>query len=444
MRGASSAATRIGSTEFAASGIRRNAMTDSPRPASRWLALAGVCLGVFMFTLDGSIVNIAVPTLIRELHASISAVQWVIQAYLGVVVVLLIPLSRLAGRLGQKRLFLLGILLFTTGSFLCGTASSIEALVSFRVVQAAGAACIASLMASIVGATFPPGQLAQALGIVTATATLGTSLGPTIGGFLIDASDWHSIFLVNLPVGAVAFGLVSWALPRTGPGANGASRLGGRDWLAVFKDAGLRNGIGGRFASMMANGAFLFLTPLLLENALGYSTSKAGLFLAASPILIGLTSPLFGALADRFGRRGFLLAGQIGMVIGVLVMHSFSDAMGEARFLLRVAVWGVSMGMFNAPNAAAVMAAAPKRLTDGVSALLSMAIILGQLVGVAAGGALFRCFAFGAGSAATKIPDLSPVALASAVANTLPFFALPLGALLVLGLVARGKAGEKP
>ncbi|MGH8048799.1 MAG: MFS transporter [Chthoniobacterales bacterium] len=415
---------------------------DSFRPASRWLALAGVCLGVFMYALDASIVNIAVPTLIRELHTTITAVQWVIQAYLGVVVLLLLPLSRAAARLGQKRIFLLGILLFTVGSFLCGTADTIEALIGFRIMQAVGAACIASLMASIVGAVFPPGQLAQALGIVAATATLGTSLGPTIGGFLIDATSWHSIFLVNIPVGVVAFALVTYALPKSSREAGDPGHLMWGDYLTIFKDARLRNGIGGRLACMMANGAFLFLTPLLLENALHYSTSKAGLFLAAAPILVGLTSPLFGSLADRYGRRRFLLAGLLGMILGTLVMHTFSDAMSEGGFLLRVAVWGVGMGMFNAPNAAAVMAAAPKRLADGASALLSMGIILGQFIGVAAGGALFHWFAFGAGTGADadKIIDLDPAALAGAVANTLPVFALPLIVILALSLMTRRKA----
>jgi hypothetical protein len=129
------------------------------------------------------------------------------------------------------------------------------------------------------------------------------------------------------------------------------------------------------------------------------------------------------------------------MVLGVLVMHTFSDAMSEAGFLLRVAIWGVSMGMFNAPNAATVMAAAPKRLADGVSALLSMAIILGQLLGVAAGGALFHWFAFGTHSGVEKVADLGPAALAAAVANALPLFALPMAAILILNVLGARRSG---
>jgi len=408
------------------------------RPAARWLALVGVCLGVFMFTLDASIVNIAVPTLIRELHTTISAVQWVIQAYLAVIVVLLLPLSRLASRVGRKRLFLAGIVFFVAGSFLCGTADSMGSLVGFRVVQAVGAACISSLMSSIVNAAFPAGRLAQALGIVAATATLGTSLGPTIGGFLIDAASWHAIFLVNVPVGVVAFALVATMLPSSSsrPAADAPAL---KEFFSLLGNGRVRVGVAGRMATMMANGALLFLAPLLLENALRYSTWKAGLFLAASPIIVGITSPIFGSLADRFGRGRFLAAGLAGMIGGMLVMRTLSPDMSEAGFLLRVAVWGIGMGIFNAPNAADVMAAAPGRLADGASALLSLAIVLGQLVGVAAGGALFRRLAFGAHEGA--VIDLAPAALAGAVGGALCVFALPFAGLVFADVfVARKQA----
>lgn len=407
---------------------------DSAIGPSGWLALAGVCLGVFMFTLDGSIVNIAVPTLIRELDTSIGMVQWVIQAYLCAVVLLLLPFARIARRVGQKRLFLFGIAVFSTGSLLCGIASTVEALIASRILQAIGATAVASLMSSIAAAVFPPNRLAQALGIVTATATLGTSLGPTIGGFLISLGDWHSIFLVNLPIGFVAFLLVVFSLPKTVPETGPGISL--REYASIFRVPPVRNGLGAKLVSMMANGAFLFLTPLLLENALKFSTAKAGVLLAASPILVGVTSPIFGALADRFGRRAFLVAGQAGMVAGMLVMHTFSPSMTEWGFLLRVAVWGVSMGVFNAPNSAAIMGGTSRRLSDAVSAMLSLSIILGQLLGVAAGGALFRVVAFGGDGGARKVIDLSSDALADAIARSLPVFALPLAFFVVLTVIA--------
>lgn len=397
---------------------------------SRWLALAGVCLGVFMFTLDASIVNIAVPTLVREFNTSLSAVQWVIQAYLAVVVAMILPFAHFSTRIGQKRLFLSGILLFTLGSLLCGTANSVEMLVVFRVVQAVGAASLAALMSSIVNTTFPPEWLAQALGIVTATATLGTSLGPTIGGFLIAAGSWHWIFLVNVPVGTAAFALVLVSLPDTTKPPAAASW---RSYLDLFQNGVLRDGLAGRAVSMMANGAFLFLAPLILELTLGYPTAKAGLLLAASPVMTGITSPIFGIVADRFGRPPVFLAGLVLMTAGMLVMHAFTVTMGEGGFLLRVALWGIGMGMFNAPNAAMVMASAPKHLSDAASALLSMAIMVGQLAGVALGGAMFHFFLFGT-HASQPLKNLPPASLAEAVANTLPVFALPLLFLLISNL----------
>lgn len=385
-----------------------------------------------MFTLDASIVNIAVPTLVRELHASLTEIQWVIQAYLAVMVGCILPLAHFSSRIGPRRLFLSGILIFTAGSLLCGTADTVEHLVVFRVIQAMGAAGIAALMSAIIHATFPAGQLARALGLVTATATLGTSLGPTIGGFLIHAGSWHSIFLVNVPVGIAAFFLVRFSLPRSAD--VGRSEPGGAAWenyLELFQVATLRDGLLGRMATMMANGAFLFLTPLILEFALGYPTVKAGLFLAASPILVGVLSPLFGWIADRMGRTPVILGGLGCMVAGMLVMHTFSASMSETGFLLRVILWAIGMGMFNAPNAASVMAVAPKRLSEAVSALLSLSIMLGQLFGVTLGGTFFHHFAQANPAAEVPVKSLPPEVLAGAVADVLPWFALPLAIILL-------------
>lgn len=415
--------------------------SKSPNP---WLALLGVCFGVFMFTLDGSIVNIAVPTLIRELDASLTQVQWVIQAYLLVVVLLLMPVAHFSGRIGQKRIFLTGIALFTIGSALCGTAGNIEFLIGFRMIQAVGAVGMAALMSSIVAASFPKEQLGQALGLVTATATLGTSLGPTIGGFLIDASSWHLIFLVNLPTGIVAFTLVSYGIPKE---ANDAptSTVALGEYLSLFRSINFSIGITARFLSMFANAAFLFLTPILLEAVLHYNVSKAGLLLAVAPILIGISSPLFGGIADRFGRIPFLFLGQAIMVAGVLAMGTFSATTTELEFIFKAAIWGLGVGIFNAPNSAVLMSNAPPKLSDAVSALISLAIILGQFAGVAVGGTLFHFLAFRTVPGTDQsILSLAPADTAAAIAETLGLFAIPLGLLFLVGLANRLFLRRKP
>jgi len=412
--------------------------SSAPKTQSPWLALAGVCLGVFMFTLDGSIVNIAVPTLIRELHTTLEAVQWVIQGYLLVVVIALMPLAHFSQRLGQKKVFLAGILLFTLGSGLCGSAPTIELLIGFRLIQALGAVCMAALMSSIVAANFPKEQLGQALGLVTMTATLGTSLGPTIGGFIIGVSSWHFIFLVNLPIGAVAFLLVAFGI-RGQAKATEPEKVQLREYLSLFRDIYFSIGITARFLSMAANAAFLFLTPIFMETVLEYEVSKAGLLLAVAPIIIGISSPIFGSLADRLGHVVFLFLGQIIMVTGVALMGFFSPATTEVHFILVAATWGIGMGIFNAPNSAVLMSNAPKKLSDAVSAMISLAIILGQLAGVAIGGAAFHYFAFHKVPAGTSevISNLSAEDLAASIASALELFAVPLALLFVFALTVR-------
>lgn len=404
-----------------------------PHPARQWLALAGVALGVFMFTLDGSIVNIAVPTLVRKFQTNLSTVQWVIQGYLALIVLLLLPVSNFAGRLGQKRIFLAGIALFSTGSLLCGLAPTIEWLIAFRLVQGSGAVCMAALMTSTVTTTFPKNQIGRALGVVTASATLGSSFGPTIGGFLIVGTGWQSIFFVNVPVGILAFTLVATALPHAAPRPVLGPRTAWAQRFALFRDANFSVGIAGRFLTMAANAAFLFLTPLVLEEALHFPTNQAGLLLAAAPMLIGLTSPLFGILSDRHGAKPYLIAGLVCMTGGLLMMGTYSASMTTGAFLLKVALWGLGMGLFNAPNTATIITAAPPERSDAVSALISLAIMLGQFTGVTAAGALFHRIAFGSSSSG-HVLSLLPTDLAAAVGTSLALFAAPILVLLAANL----------
>lgn len=415
-----------------------NSADEKEKPVL-WLAVVGICLGVFMFTLDSSIVNIAVPTLVREFNATLAEVQWVIQAYLIVIVLLLLPVGHFAERLGRKGVFVTGIILFTLGSFLCGWSRDIEWLIAFRLLQALGAVCMAALMSSMIHFCVPARRLGQALGFVTSTATLGSSLGPTIGGFLIDAGGWRLIFLVNVPIGLVALLLVLFKLPRPEPSNPASAGPGLAAYATLLRDLRFVSGMTGRMASMAANGAFLFLLPLLLENALAYSTSKAGLFLAAAPILIGATSPIFGSLADRYGRPPFLLTGQIAMILGILILGTLTAEVDELGFLLRVSLWAIGMSLFNAPNGSQIMTSAPEGLLNAASAGLSLSIMLGQLLGVAVGGALFHFFAFGGlhPRAGEKLVELPPETIAHAVAWSLACFAIPSLAAFVLYLFSR-------
>ena len=405
-----------------------SATNPDPLPF-QWQALVGICLGVLMFTLDGSIVNIAIPTFLREFHTTLLQAKWIVLAYLIVIVLFLLPVGRAAAFAGRKNIFLGGLGLFTAGSLLCGSAWDLRSLVAFRIVQGAGAVGMAALMSSLVLANAPGGKIGRSIGMVTTFATLGTSLGPTIGGGLITWFGWRSLFFVNLPVGLAAIYLVA-RFVHTDPPAEGGFHL--RALLpdfTLFSNRVFSNGIFGRFVTMAVNGGYLFLAPILLENALHFSTGKAGLLLAATPVIGGITAPVFGALSDRFGVARFNLAGLAFMLGAVFFMGGFFAGMTGGDFILRVCLWGLGLGVFNAPNTVCIMKSVPLRETGTASALLSLSIMLGQAVGVSGMAAMFH---HQSGTASGGVLNLPPAAIVSGVSTTMLATMIPLGLVLLL------------
>ena len=200
-----------------AGGGRPRGGTPSPAAPSRWLAMAGVGLGVFMGTLDGSIVNIALPTLRSELRTDFGTVQWVVVSYLLVLTSLMLGAARLGDLVGRKRLYLWGLALFTVSSCLCGLAANVYALIAFRALQGVGSVVMAALGVAIVTEIFPPEERGKALGVIGGVVSLGIASGPTIGGLLLASAGWRWIFWVNLPVGIGAYLLATATLPAGAP-----------------------------------------------------------------------------------------------------------------------------------------------------------------------------------------------------------------------------------
>lgn len=395
-----------------------------------------------MFTLDGSIVNIAIPTLLRVFQASLPEVKWIVLAYLIVIAGLLLPVARLAPYLGQRKIFLAGLVLFTGGSLLCGTAWDLKSLVAFRVLQGTGAVGMASLMSSLVLASVPAGKVGQALGMVTTFATLGTSLGPTVGGFLLAWFGWRSLFLINLPVGMAAIFLVLRFVPRDPPAGSGFSLRALVPDFSVFKIPVFRTGIAGRFLTMAVNGGYLFLAPILLEEALHFSTPYAGVLLATTPVIGGISAPFFGALCDRFGPARFNIAGLLLMASALFLMGGFAPGMSGMEFALRVCLWGLGMGVFNAPNNVCIMKSVPEQKTGTASAMLSFSIILGQVAGVAGMAALFyRKTGAGTGG---EIVDLPSPAIVSGISGTLLLAMIPVVLLLIWTLFSMPEINPPP
>ncbi|MEO8630376.1 MAG: DHA2 family efflux MFS transporter permease subunit [Betaproteobacteria bacterium] len=420
----------------------------SPGPPSRSLGLIGLCIGVFMFTLDASIVNVAMPTLVKAFDTTFAVVQWVVLSYLLVATALVMAAAHLGDRFGRRRSYLFGLAVFTIGSLLCGLSTSIATLIACRVLQGLGAVFVSALGAAIVGEMFKPNERGRALGMIGSAVLLGVAIGPSIGGFIIELAGWRWMFLVNIPVGIGAF----FAVRRFVPESSVQPSDHPFDWLgtvlaAVLLSAfalgmtwGQRDGftstlvlallafavvalilfivVESRAAGpildlrLLRNKAFAsgllisgivflvlggtgFLLPFFLEVVSQYSIGKVGMLMAISPVLGGVTAPFGGMLSDRLGSRWVAFAGLALIAVGCFSFGSIDDHVSVLGFALRVAPFGIGMGLFNAANNSSVLNAVPRERLSIASALLSLMRTLGQTTGVPVIASIFALSALG-------------------------------------------------
>ena len=169
----------------------------------KWHAMAAVGTGVFLATVDSSIINVSLPTLVRALHTEFAVVQWVVLSYLLTITSTMASIGRLADMVGKKSIYMIGFIIFTLGSALCGLSPSVNWLIGFRVLQAMGAAMIMALGAAIVTESFPPIERGKAMGMIGSIVSIGIMMGPALGGVILSALSWRWIFYVNLPVGII-------------------------------------------------------------------------------------------------------------------------------------------------------------------------------------------------------------------------------------------------
>jgi EmrB/QacA subfamily drug resistance transporter len=411
-------------------------------PNDKWWAMLGIGLGVLMFTIDTSIVNIALPTLVNELHTTFATIQWVVLSYLLIVTALVLGAARLGDMLGKKRLYNIGLVIFTISSLLCGVAPSVYYLIGFRALQGLGAVFISALGAAIITEVFPNSERGRALGIIGAIVSLGVALGPTVGGLLIGIRGWRTIFLVNIPIGIVASFIVARVVP---PSARSSAKQR-FDWLgslvimatltcfALGMTEGQNKGFNSAIAltllavaaiglicfiaieariqqpmlelSIFRNLQFslsllmgvlvfisiaglIFILPFFLELVLHYSTQQVGLLLAVSPVLGGIVAPFSGSLSDRLGPRIISLLGLVLMIIGCLLLSTVDAQLTQLGYILRVAPFGIGLGMFQSPNNSAIMGGVSRERLGIASGLLSLTRTFGQTTGVPLLGALF-------------------------------------------------------
>lgn len=409
-----------------------------------WFVVGTVCIGAFMGQLDASIAQLLLPTLQSTFHTSLAAVSWVALVYLLVLAVMLPISGRLADMFGRKLLYTIGFLVFILGSALCGLATSLPALLASRALQALGAALLQANSVAIITAAAGAEKRGRAIGIQGAAQALGLSLGPALGGLLIQSLGWRWVFWINVPAGIIG-AILGWLiLPRT-PGLHQDER--GFDWwgaillapalagillalseapnwgvasiaflsfmllggtsLAIFiwherhassplvdlelfrSHAFSAGNLAGLISYGLLFGVFLLL-PFALE--LGYADSPfaAGLRLTAIPLALGIAAPLSGLLSDRIGPRPLTFAGMLiaAASLGILAFALDGKAQTLTLVTLMLIAFGIGQGLFTAPNNSAIMGSAPGHRLGAAGGVLNVTRTLGTGLGVAIASAL--------------------------------------------------------
>jgi EmrB/QacA subfamily drug resistance transporter len=451
----------------------------------RYLVLAICCLSLFIVGMDVTIINVAVPAIGRDFHASVSGLQWTIDAYLLVIASLLMLSGSTADRVGRRRVFQIGLAIFTIGSLACSLAPSLGALIAFRALQAVGGSMLNPVAMAIVTNTFTePGERAKAIGAWGSVYGLSMALGPVIGGALVDSVGWRGVFWVNIPVGVAAIILTALFVPESraakhrrpdpfgqilimillatvsygiieGPDygwgsarilacfavaavalATFLSRERRRDDplldLRFFRSRPFSGAALTAVTGLSAFAGFLFLITLYLQDVRGYRPLIAGLFLLPMAVAMACSAPLAGRVIARRGTRIPLVISGTAIAAAGLLLTFLTAASPAWYILLCGLVFGIGQGWLNAPITNNAVSGMPRSQAGVAAGIASTGRQVGSSLGVAVMGSVLAANlhgSFAAGFAAATRPGwLLIVGLGVAV--------------LVLALYTTGRAGR--
>ncbi|AKU15444.1 MFS transporter [Luteipulveratus mongoliensis] len=409
-------------------------------PGRRNLILAICCMSLLIVGMDITIVNVALPAMRTDLHASVSGLQWIIDAYTVVLASLLILSGSTADRFGRRRTFQVGLTVFTLGSLLCSVAPGLGWLIAFRMLQAVGGSMLNPVAMSIITNVFTePRERARAIGFYAGAVGVSLGLGPVLGGILVETIGWRSIFWINVPIGIAAFVLAGLFIPESK--AERARRVdpvgqvlvivvlltltyaiieaprAGDSWgtwacgilcvaafvallryesrrdepliqLTFFRSVPFAGASVMGVCAVGAFSAFLFLNTLYLQDVRGLSPLRAGLLMLPLAVMTVIFAPISGRLVGSLGPRLPLTISGAAMMVGVLPLTGLTDDVSYGWLLVCTVIFGLGMGMVNPPITNAAVSGMPRAQAGVAAAFASTSRQVGSSLGIAVAGAI--------------------------------------------------------
>jgi EmrB/QacA subfamily drug resistance transporter len=427
--------------EFIVTQIPRWSALPDISPGRRRLVLAVCCVGLFMVSIDNTIVNVALPSIRAQLHASVSGLQWTVAAYTIVLASLMIVAGAAGDRFGRRTILQAGLALFTLGSWLCSLAPTLGWLIAFRVIQAVGGSMLNPVAVSIISRTFTDNsERARAIGVWGGMFGWSMALGPVLGGLLVGSAGWRSIFWVNIPVGLAAIVLTAICVPESraprprrpdpagqlmviimlgsltyaiieGP-VDGwrSATIAGLFAVALvallgavayeshrrepfvdptfFRSVPFSGAIVTAICSFAALGGFLFLSTLYLQDVRGLSPLGAGLRVLPAAAGMSVSAPLGGWIIARRGARGPLLIAGAALTLGSAAIYRVTGTTSDRFLVLAYGLFGVGFGMANSAITVGALSGIPRAQAGLAGGISSASRQVGQSLGVATVGAM--------------------------------------------------------
>ena len=410
-------------------------------PQYKWYAFATLAVGTFASVVDHGSVGVALPTIATHFQTDIPSVQWLVIGYAMTIIALLLPMGRLADLITSKRVYIIGSVVTVAGSIAAGASTDLGVLILARIVQGTGAAMTQGTGMAIMIGAFPPNERGKAIGLIMTMVGTGAVAGPALGGFLVDAFGWRSVFFATIPMVAVSIAMCLAVLSGADqPRPVRGSRRAGFDWLGAFLSSsallalllGITNahrtgwtsppilgaaaafvvllagfirwelriaspmlnlrlfrrrnfflGVTANYLMFIGSSAVLFMTPFYLQNVLGYSPSVAGLCVVPGALCMAILGPLSGRLSDRYGWRKFTVAGLALSTSGIAILSQATSDSSLMHVIPALMLTSSGMGTFYSPNSSSILSAVERESHGVISALVNLIRNAGNVVSVA-------------------------------------------------------------